>query len=123
MFDTLVVELPYPPSANRIWRVGKGAVYTSKEYENFKAEVAFALVDARAYYLNKFESYKVAIELHPADRRHRDVDNAVKPLFDAITKSGLVWKDDYQVVAFSVRKLEPSKKPYVRVTITSGDCL
>ena len=36
------------------------------------------------------------ITLFPPDRRKRDLDNYLKALFDAITKSGF-WVDDSQI--------------------------
>lgn len=119
----LELNLPYPPTANLIWRMGNGRVFVSTAYERFKKDVAAALVAASASSLPASATYAVAISLFPSDRRRRDADNAVKPLFDAITKSGLVWRDDSQVVAFSVIKGAPAKNAFVRVQITSGDCL
>lgn len=34
------------------------------------------------------------IELHPPDRRKRDIDNLIKPLFDALTHAGAIADDE-----------------------------
>lgn len=55
----------------------------------------------------------VAIDLFMPDRRRRDLDN-VKGLIDALT--GVVWKDDSQIVDLHIRKFLASPKPRVEIT-------
>lgn len=115
------VILPYPPTANLIWRHGNGRVWSTLFYKSFVAQVAIYLRDALADKFEAFDQYAVSIELFPSDRRRRDIDNPVKPLLDAITKSGLLWRDDSQIRALSVVKGKPARSAFVYVSIASAD--
>ena len=46
---------------------------------------------------------RVFIDLWPPDKRKRDIDNVIKPLFDALT-AARVWNDDSQIVEMTVKK-------------------
>lgn len=90
-------RIPFPPSANAIWRNARGRTYLSKEYKTFLEEVAAAWRPEQA--AGGWETdarYTVTIQLFPATRRKYDVDNRIKPTLDALTKAG-VWLDDEQV--------------------------
>jgi hypothetical protein len=56
------------------------------------------------------------IDLHPPDRRKRDADNALKSLFDSL-EHGRAYRDDAQIVEFSVRKRDPAPGGKVLVRI------
>ena len=47
---------------------------------------------------------KVKIEYAPPDAKVRDIDNIVKPCFDALSKAGLI-QDDSQVDELTVKRL------------------
>jgi Holliday junction resolvase RusA-like endonuclease len=49
---------------------------------------------------------EIEINLHPPDRRRRDVDNALKSLLDALQHGG-AYADDSQIVRLEVTKREP----------------
>ena len=59
--------------------------------------------------LNIFRNFKKATNQH-----YGDIDNLVKSIFDALT--GVVWKDDRQVVDLHVTK-KLSATPYVELFI------
>lgn len=109
-----------PPSANRCWRVFRGRMVCSKEYTRFKE-----LVKERAGGLHIPESWKycnVCILVRPT-RRRADVDNRVKPLFDALTHAG-IWKDDELVASFSISFKRPDREAFPEgstvVTVTEA---
>lgn len=111
-------DVPYPPSANTIWRQGNGKTWLSPKYKAFITEVKATLLSLdEGEEIGSQDVFSVTIELFPSDRRKRDIDNAVKPLFDAITKSKQVWEDDSQVVALTVVKGSPAKTPFAHVAI------
>lgn len=117
LIKTLSVIIPYPPSANEIWGYGQKKVYNVPKYKKFKTAVKWALSEAQARDFTKAEEYFVKIELFPSDWRRRDDDNIVKPTFDAITASGLVWNDDSQVIDHRVIRGLPAVKPFAVVHI------
>ena len=57
----------------------------------------------------------VRIELFFGDKRIRDIDNYNKILFDAFT--GLVWKDDSQIMSLLIVKNYDNKNPRIEVEI------
>lgn len=111
------VALPYPPSANRNWRYGSNRVYLPKKVTLFREEVAWRLVQARAKDFPKCEFYAVDVLLFAGDKRLRDDDNGIKPLWDAITKSGQLWRDDSQVIDHHVIRGLPAETPFVFLRI------
>ncbi|MBR4750794.1 MAG: RusA family crossover junction endodeoxyribonuclease [Thermoguttaceae bacterium] len=95
-----------PPSANRIWRTGRG--------------VTFLSADALAYYKEaKAWTERVDPDIKAVDvriwivpiRRGIDCDNRIKPVLDAITKAG-VWKDDSIVASVAIKLITPDKKKF-----------
>lgn len=117
-FSRLAILVPWPPSANRIWRIGNGKAYLSPKYKEFKknveAEVRKATGEAPKPLLSgKFD---VEITLYPPTRRKRDVDNCVKPILDALTSAG-VWRDDEDVWQVLVRRSFVRRSGYAYVVI------
>lgn len=92
---SLSLELPMPPSTNRIWRNGQGRNYRSAEYMRFIRAVSLAVVAAGAPTFDD-KRLEVHIRLHPATRARQDIDNRIKACLDALTHAG-VMLDDSQV--------------------------
>lgn len=98
---TLSVTLAYPPSTNRLVRVGKGGAYKPKEVIAWTKDAVARLVAAGAKLL--VGDVAVAVALHPkatkqglAYARRIDLDNAIKGALDAC--QGVVFENDQQVV-------------------------
>lgn len=86
-------SIPYPPSANRIWRQGQGRVHKSKEYQDW---LALAAWEIRAQLGPKkviTEPFKLTIRVNRPDRRKRDLDNLLKPILDLLGHYGLIEND------------------------------
>lgn len=111
------VKLPYPPSANRNWGYGARNVYLQKGVRQFREAVAWRLVEARAKDFPKCERYAVTVFLFAGDKRKRDDDNGIKPLWDAITKSGQLWDDDSQIIDHRVIRGLPAEEPFIFLRI------
>ena len=111
------LTIPFPPSANHIWREGRGRTFRSTEYKTFVQHVGWLWLQAVPPLWSQTERYAVAIELIYDSNRRYDVDNRVKPILDALTKAG-AWKDDSQVDAILVVRGEIDKdRPRAQVTI------
>lgn len=104
--NAIFIDVPAPPpTANTIWRNGQGSTYLSREARDYFQLVALCV---RGKKLPKTWT-SVSVELIIAPRRRAgDVDNRIKPAFDALTKCGF-WKDDSIVARAEDEFAAPTK--------------
>jgi Holliday junction resolvase RusA-like endonuclease len=77
----IVLDLPLPPSTNRIWRSGGGRTYRSPEYTAWWEDADRAVIAAKSYPKRKINGpFEVHISLKAGTRG--DLDNRIKPLLD-----------------------------------------
>jgi len=100
-----VLDLPWPPSANRYWRhPGKGLHLISEAGRAYRRAVSQAVMlqpgprfpDARL---------RLVINVHAPDRRRRDLDNLLKATQDALEHAG-VYGNDSQIDELHVQRAE-----------------
>ena len=89
----LKVEIPFPPSMNRLWRATKGGgVYRSPEYVKWKEAACWAVAaQCRSGRING--PFKLTMLVVPPDKRHRDLDNLLKASLDALAGAGVIAND------------------------------
>ena len=93
----VTLELPYPPTANTIWRRGNGRTYLNPKYKAWQNE-ANAM-----YVIQKSEKtigtpIKGPFEVHMTfsksfRRKGADLDNRIKPVLDQMQKLGVIEND------------------------------
>ena len=107
------LNLPWPPTVNHYWKLkSNGGRYISAAGVKFRAEVK-----AAAHGLHNLAGkVEICIRANPPDKRRRDIDNICKALFDALQHANLIG-DDFNVEAFSVRRLPVVEGGRVTVTI------
>lgn len=89
-----------PPSVNNYWIKGKNKTNRlSLRAKHFNA-VMKRFINPCGYGGN----VQVDIQFAPPDRKTRDIDNIVKPIFDSLSKCGLIL-DDKQVEKLTVERL------------------
>ena len=89
MLDAIKMTLPYPPTVNHYWTVGRGRIYISPEGRAYRRQVKAILAG-----VPRIDGpVDVAIVACPPDRRRRDLDNLLKCLLDSLGSSG-VFVDD-----------------------------
>ena len=124
----LVVELPYPPSVNHLWRRAGKRTVISREGRVFRRD-AVARLAALGVGPPRFPMrgrLRVRIEAFPPDRRRRDLDNLQKALFDALQHAG-AYADDGQIDRIEIERGPVTPGGLVRVAIepmatdTDGD--
>ena len=100
MSEAVHVLLGYPPSANRLVRLGRGVPYKSKAVTAWTKDAVARLRAVRPKVLEG--PVAIAIALHPKATktgepyaRRIDLDNAIKGVLDAC--QGLLFTNDNQV--------------------------
>jgi crossover junction endodeoxyribonuclease RusA len=107
MTVTVTYELPYPPSLNHYWRHVGAKVLISAAGRAYRESVAVALISQKARAVPPCRLC-VELDVHPPDRRVRDLDNLLKGLLDAITHAG-VWGDDSLIDRIVITRLGVEK--------------
>lgn len=97
----ITIELPYPPTVNHYWGRKGHQQFLTKKGRMFREAVAGCLIQRGVRYLRG--RLQVGIDLHPPDRRKRDVDNVLKPTLDALEK-GKAFADDFQIWRLAIER-------------------
>lgn len=111
------LSLPYPPSANRLWRNWRGRMVLSTEGRSYKQGVKLRALTQGC--LRPLEGPVVVFVTAYRPRRNGDLDNALKALLDAL--KGVAFVDDDQVVELHAMRLDDKADPRVVVTIEAID--
>lgn len=103
--DLLMCEVEIvPPSVNNYWiDSGKAKKRLSKRALHFTA-VMKRFINPCGY----DGKVSVNVQFAPPDAKTRDIDNIVKPIFDSLSKCGLI-QDDKQVDELVVQRLPIQK--------------
>lgn len=108
--------LPYPPSANTIWRAVNGRTIKSLAYRKWlKAGHELITLQKPVKVLGR---YKLTIVATRPDNRARDIDNLAKPTSDLLKLAGVIEDDHLCESLFLCWSAEaPRKDATVRVEI------
>ena len=113
------LELPFPPSVNHLWRRVGNRTIVSREGRSYRTAVRRVLL-ARG--VRPIEGrLAVEIDVHPPDRRRRDLDNIQKALLDSMAHGG-AYADDAQIDRLTVirRGVVAGGKVRVRLALDDG---
>ena len=111
---SLTVELPYPPTANMLWRRVGNKTLLSAQGRTYRSDVA-----ARLFPCKRLSGVlRVEIDVYPPDRRKRDLDNTLKASLDAMAKGGAYF-DDNQIAELSLIRCEVVRGGKIVVRITT----
>lgn len=109
---TIVLNLPYPPSANRLWRRSGARIHKSTRYTDWLRDAGFLAMNQRPGSLRG--PYRLTIQAVRPDKRKRDLDNLIKPTNDLLKTIGVV-EDDSDCEIISVRWVTSGEGLNVRV--------
>lgn len=107
--------IPYPPSANRYWRVPKalGRPILSSEARAYKQLAGY---EALRQGVKKVPG-PLSIELRVyRPRKIGDLDNTAKVALDSL--NGIAWDDDGQIVHLEMFRYDDSKNPRIEVIVS-----
>lgn len=113
---TVVVTLPYPPTANNMHTVARGRKVKSTEYKAWRQNAEWSLVAQRVP--KTCGPFHVRFYVTRPDRRARDLDNLTKPMLDAIKAAGLI-DDDHLAESILLAWRDLGSEPGVTAEIES----
>lgn len=111
------IELPWPPSVNRVWRNVKGKTLLSAEGRNYRELVGQYCLIKRIAGKRLNGRLSVKILVNPPNKIRRDIDNLAKVPLDALTHAA-VWLDDSQIDELYIRRDEIKKGGFITIQIT-----
>lgn len=110
------LTLPVPPSANRLWRNGKGRTYKDKAAVAYN-EAVYALCLQAGYrkpLWPKTTPLRVSLTWYRQVRKG-DLDNRAKATLDALRR--IIYVDDAQVSELHLYRVDGQRPGRVEVTI------
>jgi len=91
----IIVDLPFPPSTNRIWRARGQRVYRSQEYIEWCEAADMHVMAARQYPKRKINGpFEAQILLKP-HRLGLDLDNRIKAVLDWAQSRSIIENDKH----------------------------
>ena len=106
--DPLKFILTLPPSVNRLWRMGRGKMYRSKNYEEWRTLSLWRLSCQMRGKTQITGHYRLRLEAVRPDRRKRDLGNLEKAAHDVLVAAEIVEDDSYcQVIELAWVKAGP----------------
>jgi crossover junction endodeoxyribonuclease RusA len=94
------LTLPYPPSANRLWRNVKGKTLKSGHYRLWLTEAGWSVREQRPKSIPG--AYRLTISAVRPDNRARDIDNLIKPISDLLKAAGVIEDDSLAKSVFAI---------------------
>ena len=114
----MTLELPYPPTTNHAYMIRGGRKIKSPRVRAYADEV-YIIVAHRPYgqpcRLTPKHRLRVTIEVHPPDRRRRDLANTEKVAVDAVMKA--LDLDDSQIDRLTLER-HPPDRPHGKLVMT-----
>ena len=116
----MILTIPYPPSANRLWRSVNGRAIKSAEYRDWLDEAArFLLTQPGRTPMTG--PYILTLVATRPDWRRRDLGNLEKPVSDLLQHVGLVRDDcDAQSIRLTWSDAAPDPAAGVRVHLEAA---
>lgn len=120
MRENVEFSVPIPPTINHAVGSRGKCRFLTKAYKEFLWDVAERWAKVKPAGWDPLARAGVTIDLHFKTRQKCDIDNRVKPLLDALTRSG-VWSDDSQVDEILVTRCDVDKdNPRADIKLFSG---
>lgn len=97
--EPVVVDLPYPPSMNRIWRSSSAAagkqVYLAPSYVKWKGHADALLMSTRGWTKKRVAGpFEIEIDLCcPTNYPRGDLDNRIKAVLDYLQRAEVISND------------------------------
>jgi Holliday junction resolvase RusA-like endonuclease len=109
-------HLPWPPTANTMWRSYRRRVVASEGYVDWKNDAGKHLIMQKPKRMKG--PVKIEIGLRCPSNRKWDVDNRTKPVLDLLVSHLVIEGDDHTIVPDVRTYFDPSIAVGAQVTIT-----
>lgn len=110
--------LPFPPTVNHYWVNTKRGVFLSREAKQYRTDVTHAVMrQLRPPWPRLSARLSIEVALSAPDRRHYDIDNRLKGLFDSLQHAA-IFEDDGQIDSMTVEREPPCTSGYAKVRIS-----
>lgn len=122
-FESVTIQLPYPPSANRYWRIFRNRAVLSAEATEYKRVAKGTAICCGVNAPSSDDLLSVVVVLHPKQKRDGtasktviDLDNCLKVALDSL--QGTVYENDRQIVEIHAAYGEPKDGGGLTVSIS-----
>lgn len=122
-FESMTIQLPYPPSANRYWRIFRNRAVLSAEATEYKRVAKVTAICCGVKAPSSDDLLSVVVVLHPKQKRDGtasktviDLDNSLKVALDSL--QGTVYENDRQIVEIHAAYGEPKDGGGLTVSIS-----
>jgi crossover junction endodeoxyribonuclease RusA len=113
----MIIDLPYPPSANKLYRKVGHTMLISSEGRRYYRDVRGVCLEQLGLYKPMQGHLHIEIDVYPGDNRKRDLDNTLKAIFDSLTKAKVI-QDDSQLKKITAEMFPKQEEKYVRIRLT-----
>lgn len=90
--------IPIPPSANALWKHGKGRTFKDAKYSRWLEQSAWLLARDLPHVKGARVGVEVSIYGGRGFPKSRDVDNCQKAVLDCLQRAGVIENDNVQCV-------------------------
>jgi crossover junction endodeoxyribonuclease RusA len=117
---SIIVDLPWPPSVNALWRSSGNRVHRSKRYVLWLKEAELLWLCQRPKLKEReiLGEFCCSIVLWPPDKRKRDIDNFSKPALDFLQHMQIIENDYLCRLLLITYGMENTAPLGLRVTLT-----
>lgn len=113
------ITIPYPPSANSLWRAVGGRNIKSEPYRSWLRTAGWLVQGQRPDKVSG--PYRMRLEAQRPDKRRRDLGNLEKPVSDLLVACGVIRDDcDAQRIVLEWVSGEPVAAAQVFVTLEAA---
>lgn len=91
---TILFDIPWPPSTNRLWRTSKGHTHKSAEYRKWIKAAQSEWYVQKVNQAKRIDGeFSATLILNPPDKRRIDIDNRIKAVLDLAQSLNLIEND------------------------------
>lgn len=109
------LTLPYPPSANRMWRRSGHTIYLTAEGRAYKEAVSLLAKQQGCVKIGGLVSLTMAVY---RPRKSGDLDNRIKLVLDGL--KDVAFGDDKEIIELHAYRFDDRNNPRVEIRIESA---